>query len=83
MPYTLSFEPALVEAVERPPEQRQEAMSQLLKRSDARKAHPNFDHLLPVHIGAGAAGDDLGKQIFTYPEGSMSWAMFRFGEIAA
>jgi aromatic ring-opening dioxygenase catalytic subunit (LigB family) len=59
MPYAVSFDEAVKEAVEQPVEQRQQAMATLLKRPDARKAHPSFDHLLPIHIGAGAAGDDM------------------------
>ncbi|KAI5203014.1 aromatic ring-opening dioxygenase LigB subunit [Aureobasidium subglaciale] len=82
MPYSVSFDAALKEAVEQKPEDRQKAMAELLRRSDARKAHPSFEHLLPVHIGAGAAGDDAGKQLWTLPQGSMSWAQFRFGEIS-
>lgn len=85
LPYAYSFDAALKEAVERPSADgvRQKAMAQLLERSDARKAHPSFEHLLPVHVGAGAAGKDEGRQIWTLPEGSMSWGMFRFGEMAA
>lgn len=64
------------------PDARQTALADLLKRSDARRAHPSFEHLLPIHIGAGAAGNDMGKQLWTFPEGSMSWAQFRFGEVA-
>ena len=58
-------------------------MAKLLERPDARRAHPSFDHLLPVHVGAGAAGEDLGRRSFTLPEGSMSWAMFRWGRVEA
>ncbi|KAG9650933.1 aromatic ring-opening dioxygenase LigB subunit, partial [Aureobasidium melanogenum] len=81
MPYSISFDAALKEAVEQKPENRQKAMADLLRRSDARRAHPSFEHLLPIHIGAGAAGDDNGKQLWTLPQGSMSWAQFRFGEV--
>ena len=83
LPYAVSFDEALREAVEQAPEKRQEAMAELLRRPDARKAHPSFDHLLPIHVGAGAAGEDLGKRLWTLPEGSMSWAQFRFGEVGA
>lgn len=83
MPYAVSFDDAVKEAVEQPIQDRQQAMAALLKRPDARKAHPSFDHLLPIHIGAGAAADDMGKQIWTMPEGSMSWGMYRFGEVNA
>ena len=79
MPYAQSFDKALKEAVEQPVDVREEAMAGLLKRGDARKAHPSFDHLLPIYVGAGAAGEDVGRQIYTKPEGSMSWAMYRFG----
>ncbi|KAG9699874.1 aromatic ring-opening dioxygenase LigB subunit, partial [Aureobasidium melanogenum] len=81
MPYSITFDAALKEAVEQKPENRQKAMADLLRRSDARRAHPSFEHLLPIHIGAGAAGGDNGKQLWTLPQGSMSWAQFRFGEV--
>lgn len=80
--YTYSFDEALKEAVETvPTTERQKAMSELLKRPDAKKAHPSIDHLLPIFVGAGAASDEAGKQLWTLPEGSMSWAQFRFGHI--
>ncbi len=83
-PYAVSFDAALKEAVETAPgEERNENMVNLLRRPDARKAHPTFEHLLPVHVGVGAAGKDFGKQLWTMPEGSMSWAQFRFGEVEA
>lgn len=83
MPYTLTFSAALKEAVEKGTDERQQAMAELLKRPDARKAHPSKEHLLPVHIGAGAAGTDLGKQIYALPDGSLGWDMYRFGEVGA
>jgi len=82
MPYTVSFDEALKDATEQNPEERQRAMSELLKRSDARKAHPSFEHLLPVHVAAGAAGADQGERLWTMADGSMSWAQYRFGEVA-
>jgi 4,5-DOPA dioxygenase extradiol len=83
-PYAVTFDDALKEAAEQSSvEARDREMVALLQRSDARKAHPSFEHLLPVHVAAGAAGEDLGKQLWTMPEGSMSWAQYRFGEVAA
>lgn len=58
-------------------------MSALMKRGDARKAHPSLDHILPIYIGAGAAGSDPGEQLWTFPEGSLSWAQYRFGKVVA
>jgi 4,5-DOPA dioxygenase extradiol len=81
LPYTISFDKALKEAATASPNERQEKMAALMERSDVRKAHPTFDHLLPIFVGAGAAGEDHGVQLWTMPEGSMSWAQYRFGEI--
>ncbi|BDD61667.1 hypothetical protein MAP00_006703 [Monascus purpureus] len=81
LPYTASFDEALKDAVTAAPEEREKKMVDLMKRQDARQAHPYFDHLLPIYIGAGAAGSDLGKRLWTFKEGSMSWAQFRFGEV--
>jgi aromatic ring-opening dioxygenase catalytic subunit (LigB family) len=81
--YTKTFDEALKEAAEQPAESRQQAMAELLKRKDAKQAHPSWEHLFPVHIAAGAAGEDQGKQLWTLAEGSMSWAQYRFGEVGA
>lgn len=92
-PYAVSFDNALREAVlgeneaQQPPEEksvgerRKERLSALLERPDARKAHPTFDHLLPIHVAAGAAGDDKAEQIWTTQEASFAWAQYRFGEV--
>lgn len=80
--YTVSFDEALREAVESEPDSERDAkMRELVKRDDTRKAHPTFEHLLPIHVGVGAAGSGSGKRLWTMEEGSMSWAQFRFGEV--
>jgi 4,5-DOPA dioxygenase extradiol len=79
--YAFSFDEALKEAATAKPEERQSKMSALMKRGDARMAHPTLEHILPMHVGAGAAGSDLGEQLWTFPEGSLSWAQYRFGEV--
>lgn len=81
--YSVSFDEALRDAVEGDVSTREERMAKLLKRDDARKAHPSFEHLLPVFVGAGAAGEDKGKRLWTLAEGSFSWAQFKFGEVSA
>jgi 4,5-DOPA dioxygenase extradiol len=84
LPYAKSFDAALKEAVETAPgDERVENMVNLLRRPDGRQAHPTFEHLLPIHIAVGAAGNDSGKQLWTLPEGSMSWAQYKFGEVEA
>jgi 4,5-DOPA dioxygenase extradiol len=79
--YAFTFDDALKEAATAIPEERQAKMAALMTRSDARKAHPSLEHVLPIYVGAGAAGADLGEQIWTFPEGSLSWAQYRFGKV--
>ncbi|XXG98320.1 hypothetical protein Hte_004643 [Hypoxylon texense] len=79
---TMPFDEALKDATTADPEERQAKMSALLRRSDARQAHPTLEHLLPIYIAAGAAGSDSGERLWTLPEGSLSWAQYRFGEVA-
>lgn len=83
--YAKTFDVALKESVVNATsgEDRKKKLAEVVKRSDARKAHPTFEHLLPVHIAAGAAGDDKATQLWTLAEGSMSWAQYRFGEVSA
>lgn len=81
--YVFSFDEALKDAAEVPANERQAGLLQLMKRPDARKAHPTLDHILPFHVAAGAAGADVGERVWTYPEKSLSWAQFRFGPVAA
>ncbi|KAH0538225.1 hypothetical protein FGG08_005194 [Glutinoglossum americanum] len=81
MPYAISFDEALHSAAIAPPAERQGKLAGLLKREDAREAHPSFEHLLPIHVGAGAAGNDVGTRIFTLVEGGLSWAQYRFGNV--
>ncbi|TAQ89080.1 hypothetical protein B7494_g2606 [Chlorociboria aeruginascens] len=83
MPYALTFDDALKEAATAKPEERHAKMLALMRRGDARQAHPTLEHILPIHIAAGAAGSDLGEQLWTFPEGSLSWAQYRFGKVAA
>lgn len=81
--YAVSFDDALKEATTAKPEERQANMSALMSKSDTRKAHPTLEHLLPIYIAAGAAGSDLGEQIWGFPEGSLSWSQYRFGAISS
>jgi aromatic ring-opening dioxygenase catalytic subunit (LigB family) len=83
LPYAVSFDEALKEAVEADPAVRQERMAAVAKRPDARQAHPWMDHLMPVYVAAGAAGDDPGQQIWTMHEACFAWGQYRFGQVPA
>ncbi|ORY56610.1 putative aromatic ring-opening dioxygenase LigB subunit [Pseudomassariella vexata] len=82
-PYVFTFDEALKEAATAKPDERRAKMTALMRRTDARKAHPTLEHILPIHICAGAAGSDLGERIWTFPELSLSWAQYRFGDVAS
>jgi 4,5-DOPA dioxygenase extradiol len=79
--YASTFDEALKAAATKMPEHRAAQMSALMKRGDARRAHPTLEHLLPMYVAAGAAGSDPGEQLWTFPERSLSWAQYRFGTI--
>ncbi len=81
--YSFSFDEALEEAATAEPEKRRAEMVALMKQSDARKAHPTLEHILPIYVASGAAGEDIGQRIWTFPEASISWAQYRFGQISA
>ncbi|KAF2147994.1 putative aromatic ring-opening dioxygenase LigB subunit [Myriangium duriaei CBS 260.36] len=80
MPYASTFEMAVTEAL-REPENRKPAMSSLMQRTDTDEAHPSWEHIMPLHVAAGAAGDDRGERIWAMPEGSLNWGQYRFGSI--
>lgn len=45
----------------------------------ARHAHPREDHLVPLMVVAGAAGEDLGQAIFTDHAMGVDMASYKFG----
>jgi 4,5-DOPA dioxygenase extradiol len=79
--YSFTFDDALKNAATSNPEERKEKMLELMKRSDGRQAHPTLDHILPMYVAAGAAGKSSGKQLWTMPEMSLSWAQYRFDDL--
>ena len=83
IPYTSSFDEALKDAATSLPAEQKQKMVNLLRRLDARQAHPTIRDLLPIFVGAGAAGDNVGERLWTLKEGSISSAHYRFGEVTA
>lgn len=81
LPYAVSFDEALRDAVQAPVAERQMRMATVCGRPDAKQAHPWMDHLMPVYVAAGAAGADVGKQLWTMQEGCFAWAQYRFGDV--
>ncbi len=48
----------------------------------ARAAHPREDHLLPLMVAVGAAGEDAGTRVYHQPDfmGAITASSYRFGE---
>ena len=46
----------------------------------ARLAHPREDHLIPLMVVVGAAGDDVGRRIFVDKVFNVAMASYRFGD---
>lgn len=77
----MPFDKGLQDAVGSKPEKRRENMMALKKREDINVAHPTLEHLLPIYVAAGAASECVGKQLWTTPQASISWAQYRFGNV--
>lgn len=74
------FEAYLNEAVSQPdPGRRNEMLVHWQAAPGARLAHPREDHLLPLMVAAGAAGDDIGRRVFLDEVSSVAMATYRFG----
>lgn len=79
LPYVQSFDRALEEAITTTTgETREQKLVQLLRRGDARAAHPHFDHILPMYVAVGAASGARAELLFNHYERSLSWAQYRF-----
>jgi aromatic ring-opening dioxygenase catalytic subunit (LigB family) len=58
---------------------RNERLQNWEKAPAARLAHPREDHLIPLMVVAGAAGDDVGHRIFKDTVWNTVMASYRFG----
>jgi aromatic ring-opening dioxygenase catalytic subunit (LigB family) len=63
------------------PTERRDRLSRWTAAPAARAAHPHEDHLLPLMIAVGAAGDDVGVRIYHQVDfmGSITVSSYRFG----
>lgn len=73
------FDQWLRRAVEAPAAVRNESLIAWAKAPAARIAHPHADHLIPLHVAAGAASDDAGVCIFRDRIAGIATSAYRFG----
>lgn len=62
-----------------PPAERESLLSQWMSAPSGLASHPREEHLLPLMVAAGAAGNDLGQNIFTDNVMGATVSAFKFG----
>jgi aromatic ring-opening dioxygenase catalytic subunit (LigB family) len=77
---SVQFEQYLNQAISNPsPKLRNQALAGWEQAPFARLVHPREDHLIPLMVVAGAAGDSIGRRIFTDTVFEVLMASYRFG----
>src|SRR5690606_25284555 len=79
---SLRFDAWLAEAVTAEPAERERRLAAWADAPSARAAHPREEHLLPLHVVAGAAGADRGERLFADEVMGAVISGFRFGSPA-
>ena len=67
--------------VESPPARRSERLLEWARAPAARQAHPREDHLMPLHVVAGAAQGEPGRIVYREEDflGTITLSSYRFG----
>jgi aromatic ring-opening dioxygenase catalytic subunit (LigB family) len=73
------FDEWLVETVSLPQAEREARLKLWARAPGARASHPREEHLLPLHVVAGAAGDDAGRRVFRDEVLGSVQSAFQFG----
>ena len=80
MPVSEAFEAYLNDAIADPdPQSRSARLERWETAPAARAAHPREDHLMPLMVVAGAAGNDVGRRAFVDRVMGVAMASYRFG----
>jgi aromatic ring-opening dioxygenase catalytic subunit (LigB family) len=74
-----AFDEWLVQTVGLPGPARRERLADWASAPGARACHPREEHLLPLHVVAGAAGDDLGRATLQVQAGAVCNTCVQFG----
>lgn len=79
MQASVEFEQYLTKAAESTPTTRNAMLADWQQAPFARQNHPREDHLVPLFVAAGAAGDDTGKRLLLDQAMGVVMANYRFG----
>jgi aromatic ring-opening dioxygenase catalytic subunit (LigB family) len=74
-----SFDAWLCDAVTAAPTQREQLLNDWRKAPHARDCHPRSEHLIPLMVAAGAAGNDAGLVVYNDKVLGKSVSGFQFG----
>lgn len=84
MPVSRQFEDYLNDAIsQHDPQQRNARLLHWDQAPGARLAHPREDHLLPLMVVAGAAGNSIGRRLFLDEALGVVMASYRFDDAVA
>ena len=74
-----AFDSWLCNAIQSPAERRETLLRDWASAPHARDCHPREEHLLPLHVVVGAAGDEQGMVAYSDTVMSAKISAFRFG----
>lgn len=80
---SVRFDEWLGKAVEAEPEERGRLLAGWADAPGARESHPREEHLLPLHVVAGAAGTDKGRRVLADHVLGTAQSAFLFGDPVA
>ncbi len=78
-PLAEKFDGWLRETMELDPEARDARLAKWTDAPAARQIHPREEHLLPLMVAAGAAGNDRGKTAYSAPVMGVRVSAYHFG----
>lgn len=73
------FDAWLTQTATAAPQRRDDMLTKWEEAPAAREAHPREEHLLPLMVVAGAAGNDTGRQVFADTVMGCAISAYRFG----
>jgi aromatic ring-opening dioxygenase catalytic subunit (LigB family) len=83
LPYSEAFDSWLRDVMSRPAEERNRELAEWTSAPGARVAHPREEHLLPLMVASGAAGEDAATLAFNGTFGGARLSAYHFGAAGA
>ena len=78
--YSEAFDEWLREVMRRPPGERARGLTEWIDAPAARIAHPREEHLIPLMVATGAAGDDAARLAYNGTFGGTRLSAYHFGD---